>query len=801
MNGESKALVLLAVFGAFVLQAAQAVSLDGEWRLDYFPQPDDGAVRSLPLPDGLDLKSVKATVPGNCELDLVNAGILPPLEVGMNAWLLRPYEGYQWLYSREFTAPELKNGERLRLRFDAVDTLADVFINGVKIGECENMLIPHVFDVTKAVKNGTSNTLQVLIRSVMFAARDEIVGQLGHFIGNCGDAEPFRKAFHMGGWDILPRAFVAGLSRSVCLETVGPSRIDCVNWMVKKWDAKKNTASVNVYSRIRSPWSNIEKAKVRYSLVRNGRTAFEDVRPYHSTQNCIGFDFENPDLWWPRGSGEPALYDASIELLSASGDVLAADRRRIGIRTIRLERDDCYSNDRPGQFLFRVNGEPIFMHGTNWVPVDSLHGRDHLLIDSLLEMLVDLNCNMVRVWGGGVYELDRFYDWCDENGILVWQDFMMGCAVFPQNPQFLEKFRREVLDVVLRLRDHPSIAIWSGNNENDYFHAYRVGRELGPDPNRDRPSREIVPEVLKEFDVSRPYVPSSPYVSPDVFLGKAKQSEEHLWGGATYWKSGYYTNNPAWFIGETGYHGCPKLESLRAMMSEGCVYPWTNSADKTSFNHEWRYKATTPFMDPKLQPVLWRRPQMYVDTVRRMFGFVPENLEDFVEASEIVQAEALKYWIEMHRGRKFVKSNGILWWNLRDGWPVLSDAVVDYYNRRKLAYFAIRGVQKDVLASVRDLDRHAIVVNDRLKSICGHVIFRDTATGRILLERDFEIGSNSVLDLGAIDFSGLAAKGVIAIDGSAEGVDLRNHYLYGEQPFVLSDVRNWLKDRPIYDSK
>ena len=132
MNGESKALVLLAVFGAFVLQAAQAVSLDGEWRLDYFPQPDDGAVRSLPLPAGLDLKSVKATVPGNCELDLVNAGILPPLEVGMNAWLLRPYEGYQWLYSREFTAPELKNGERLRLRFDAVDTLADVFIFCIK---------------------------------------------------------------------------------------------------------------------------------------------------------------------------------------------------------------------------------------------------------------------------------------------------------------------------------------------------------------------------------------------------------------------------------------------------------------------------------------------------------------------------------------------------------------------------------------------------------------------------------------------------------------------------------------------
>ena len=794
--------MVIAVISLLALcSGARQIDLSGEWTLDYWPEPDDGAVRTLPLPDGLETARVRATVPGNCELDLVKAGVLPPLEVGMNTWLLRPYEGYQWLYSRTFEAPVLRAGERLRLRFDAVDTLADVFINGEKIGECDNMLVPQVFDVTKRVRPGATNALQVLIRSVMMAARDEVIGQLGHFTGGGGDAEPFRKAFHMGGWDILPRAFVAGLSRPVTLEVVGPSRIDCVNWMVKKWDAKTKTASLNVYSRIRSPWSNIEKAKVRYRLVRDGKTAFEDVRPYHCTQNFIEFAFANPDLWWPRGAGEPALYEASIELLDEGGGTLAADRRRIGIRTIRLERDDCYSKDRPGQFLFRVNGVPIFMHGTNWVPVDALHGRDDRLIGPLLDMLVDLNCNMVRVWGGGVYESDRFYDWCDEHGILVWQDFMMGCAVFPQNPQFLEKFRREAVDVVLRLRDHPSLAIWSGNNENDYFHAVRVGRDLAPDPNRDRPSREVVPEVLKEFDVSRPYVPSSPYVAPDVFLGKAKPAEEHLWGGATYWKSGYYTNNPAWFIGETGYHGCPKVESLREMMSEGCVYPWTNRADLTSFNREWRYKATAPFMDPKFQPFLWRRPQMYVDTVRRMFGFVPDDLETFVEASEIVQAEALKYWIEMHRGRKFTRSNGLLWWNLRDGWPVLSDAVVDYYNRRKLAYFAIRGVQKDVLAAVRDLDRHAIVVNDRLEPVSGHVDFRDVASGRTLLSRAFEVGANAVLDLGPLDFAGLAARGAVAIDGSAAGVDLRNHYLYGEQPFDLNLVRKWLADRPVYDRK
>ena len=785
------------VCGGLLSAFAFGLSLDGAWRLDYFPQPDDAPIRTLPLT--VAYETVAAEVPGNCELDLVRAGVLPPAEVGLNARALRPYEGYQWLYTKTFTAPSLQPGERFSLRFEMIDTLADVFVNGVKVGEAENMFIPHRFDVTKAVRPGAENVVQVLIRSVMLAARDEVIGQLGHFTGGGGDAEPFRKAFHMGGWDILPRVFAAGLCRSVALDVLRPERIDCVNWIVKDYDPKKREAAMNAYARIRAPWSRIERATVRYTLSRNGTVAFEETRPFHFAQNYITFKLSRPDLWWPRGFGESALYDARIELLDAEGVVLAADARKIGIRTIELVREDWRSKESPGQFLVKVNGEPCFMRGTNWVPVDAFHGRDDRLMGPVLDMLADLNCNMVRVWGGGVYESDRFYDWCDANGVLVWQDFMMGCAVFPQNPTFLANFRREVLETVLRLRNHPSLAIWSGNNEVDMFYQARVGKRLAPDPNRDKPSREIIPDVLMEFDVTRPYLPSSPYYSPAVAAGLAQPSEKHLWGGCSYYKAPFYTNSVARFVSETGYHGCPRVDSLREMFTAESVYPWRDVADRSSWKDEWRFKATAPLMDKKFQPVLWNRLNMIRYPVERVFGTLPEDLEDYVEASEIVQAEALKYFVEFHRVNKFGRSNGLLWWNLRDGWPVISDAVVDYYNRRKMAYFAIRGVQRDVLAAVRDLDRHAVLVNDRLHPAKGSVRYVDAEMGRVLLARDVEIPANATLDLGALPLGGLPVQGAVLIDGNVDGVDLRNHYLRGEPPFVLADVRKWLKGRPLYD--
>ncbi len=259
-----------------------SLSLDGEWRLDFFPQPATGLVRALPL--SVPHETVPATVPGNCELDLARTGLLPPPEIGLNALAWRRYEGHQWLYSRTFPAPDIPAGGHAFLVFEGIDTLADIFLNGEKIGEAANMLVPHRFDVTSRLHPG-ENTVQVLLRSAFLEAK-AYDAAMHSFQDGTADRAFIRKAAHMGGWDIFPRLFVSGLWRSVS------------------------------------------------------------------------------------------------------------------------------------------------------------------------------HCNLLRVWGGGVYEPDSFYDWCDEHGILVWQDFMTGCAQTPQNDAYAAATGAETRSVVLRLRNHPCLALW-----------------------------------------------------------------------------------------------------------------------------------------------------------------------------------------------------------------------------------------------------------------------------------------------------------------------------------------------------
>jgi beta-mannosidase len=783
----------LAAMGA---QAAVKVSLDGEWRLDYFPQPDDGPIRELPL--SVPAKTVKASVPGNCELDLVNAGVLPPPELGMNILKLRPYEGYQWLYTKTFRKPAVSAGQRVMLEFEGVDTLADIFLNGRKIGETSNMLIPHKFNVTKLLKDG-DNTVQVLIRSVMCEAQYMTIGELGYSMGDSlADAEPFRKAGHMGGWDIFPRAFVSGLWRGVSLNVQDPVRIDNTAWIVRAVGVSTRRADLMVTCRVQAPFKHIGNANIKYVISRNGKVFAERTRRLDTYQNLASFYVENVDLWWPRGMGEPALYDASIEITADGGEVLARHTEKIGFRTIKLEREDVYGPDRPGQFLFRINGEPCYVRGSNWVPLDAFHCRDGQFLKSTLEMFADLNCNMVRVWGGGVYEPDEFFDFCDANGLMVWQDFMTGCSVFPQNDEYAKATETEVRTIVLKYRNRASLVLWSGNNENDCAFRWKLGA-LARDPNGERSSRVTIPNVLYEFDVTRPYLPSSPYESPDVVAKKAQPSEMHLWGARAYYKVPYYTNSPCWFASEMGYHGMPNRALLEKVMSKDAVYPWKGTPAKfekdhrkLEWNDEWQLRASNPLL--RRDNWLIRRNDLMTNQIRIMFGGVDTDLDTFIVQSQIIQAEAMKTFCELFRSRKFTRFNGLVWWNVRDGWPQLSDAVVDYYGGKKPAYYALKAVQQDQLAMLRD-DHSAWAVNDTRRPVKGHAIYRDKASGKVLLDCDYEVAANSKIQIGTVPFSG---QGLIEIEYTVEGRKYRNHFLYGEPPFKWSEVKEWMKDTVLW---
>lgn len=774
-----------------VVASAETINLNGAWQLDYFPQPDRAPVRSLPLT--VPHKTVEATVPGTCEMELVKIGELPAPEVGLNATKFRLYEGYQWLYSRKFMAAKPTGNSRATLVFDGIDTLADVFVNGQKVGEAANMLIPHRFDVTDVLRDG-ENEVAVLLRSVMMEAREQTIGQLGrrHASGG-GDDERVRKAAHMGGWDIFPRLYVSGLWRGVRLEVDTGEVIDQPAWIVTGLDPVKRFASLTVQCRVRAPFSRLDHAKLRYTVARNGKTVMQKECPFVTFQNIVEWiPMYNIELWWPRGWGAQALYDATIALVDETGKVLATNTTKIGFRRIELEYADNYGKDKPGQFLFRVNGQPCYIRGTNWVPLDSIHSRDDQFLEPTLELIEDLNCNMVRVWGGGVYESDRFYELCDEKGLMVWQDFMTGCQPYPQDDEYAKVTREEILSTVLRLRNHPSIALWSGNNEIDWsfcWHACDPQRRRNP--NDDRNSRRTIPNVLFEYDVTRDYLPSSPYWSPDVVNGKAKPAEEHLWGVRGYYKVDGYTNAPCYFASEMGYHGCPNVESLKRMMTSDCVFPWLNPSapwDKLEWNREWQLKATNPYDTPG-HYIYPKRNALMTNQCRLMFGDVPRKLEDFVIASQVVQSEALKTFIELFRSRKFTRMNGLIWWNVRDGWPIISDAVVDYYGGKKRAYYTIKNVQQDQLVCVTD-DGNVHAVNDTLKPVTGRVKITDRESGKVLLEKEYEVAANGVCVIGRVAWQG---QGMLDIAYEQGGTKLSNWFLYGEIPFNFNKIKEWMK--------
>ncbi len=747
------------------------MSLDGAWSLSYRLQQEGG-----------EWKTISATVPGDALIDLERAGVIPDPMVGTNAWGLFRYEQMEWKYARNFPAPALKPGETARLRFEGVDTRAAYFLNGERIGASENMFVPQTFDVTGRL--APTNRLEVLIRSPLGLP---LLGVLGRSRVGGTDVETVRKAQHSFGWDIMPRLVSPGIWRSVTLDVLPPERFGDVHWFVMNVNANARTALVRVDCQILAPWRHLHASTLRLTLSRNGKVAARTEHVVRFFQTRDNMYVRNAALWWPRGTGrEPSLYDATAELLDGEGRVLARDERKIGLRTVRLERADWYSPENPGTFRFLINGEPTFVKGTDWSPMDALHSRDAQHLPKCLAMVEDLNCNMIRVWGGGVYEPDAFFDFCDEKGVMVWQDFMMGNVSPPQDEDFARVIYDEAKQVVVRFRSHPSIVLWNANNEIDRSTASVMG-PYAPDPNLERISRDILPRVLRDFDPMRPYIPSSPYWTPDVVAGKAKLSQEHLWGPRERWfKDAYWTNAPTTFVSEMGCHGCPSLESLKKMMTKEGVYPWPDPSDPFHFNDEWCCKSTQAYPDYP-RGMGHGRNSLMPRQVKTMFGSVPRDVAAFVDQSQIYQAEAVKYWIEMFRSRKG-RTWGIMWWNLRDGWPIISDGIVDYYYNRKRAYDAIKSVQGDQLVLLDDAHR-LIAVNDTLAPVSGKVKAVDVASGKTLFDGACNIPANGKMTV--TDALPLSGQGMLKIVYTFGGVERVNRALYGEPPFRYSDYLEW----------
>ena len=255
------------------------------------------------------------------------------------------------------------------------------------------------------------------------------------------------------------------------------------------------------------------------------------------------------------------------------GELIHTREMSFGIRDVELEREDPLDGKK-GQFRFLINGVEVMCKGSNWVPLDAFHSRDAERYDEALALFKDVGCNIIRCWGGNVYEDHKFFDYCDRNGIMVWQDFAMACASYPEDERFQKLMAEEVKAVARKLRSHPSLIVWSGDNEVD------SGAQFHWDPDENSITRRVIPHVLHQHDWGRPYLPSSPYITHAMdAAGECSQRhgshlvEDHLWGPRDYHKSDFYANNLAHFVSETGYHGCPSLESIKKFITPEKVWP------------------------------------------------------------------------------------------------------------------------------------------------------------------------------------------------------------------------------------
>ena len=738
------------------------MTLNGTWTLRGKPQGRDAGPITLP-----------AAVPCEAALALSEAGYLPrDLFMGMNILETGQYEDWEWWYETTFSVPTPENNTWLIFR--GVDCEAEYFLNGQKLGESRNAFTAHEFRIDGILRAG-ENTLTVHLTSAVVAAHGESYDLFS--LAVAGRQYPtdvaLRRPAHSNGWDIFPRAVTCGIWRDVLLEVR-----DTIRFTQAFFDFS-HPSGPRFCFETESAWADFRDVEIEISAS-CGDSVISVRRPIRAKAGWIGFRVEQPKLWWPFGYGEQNLYDAVLRIY-ACGQPVHEKKTRFGIRSVELQRTDV-TDGVNGCFRFLVNGVEIMCRGANWVPLDVFHSRDASRYEQALALAKDLGCTILRCWGGGVYEDHAFYDFCDENGILIWQDFMMACYTYPQTERYFAQLREEAAAVIRELRHHPCILLWS-DNECDY--PYRAARDARPSMNRI--TRELLGEAVRLNDVGRPYLPSSPYIDDRTLTDRAlTPPEDHLWGPRDYYKSDFYKQSRAHFVSETGYHGCPSMESVRKFITPDHVWPYYP-------NSEWNLHST----DQNDQP--WRVLLMEKQ-VRQIFGTVPTDPDDYALASQISQAEAKKYFIERIRVDR-PRRSGIIWWNLLDGWPQMSDAVVGYHFDRKLAYHYIKRAQAPFTVAANELAdwRLPIVAcNDTQDTLHGQLRVHDADTGETLFEGSFTAQPNTSTVLVRLEIF-YSERRLLLFDWTLSDHDNpavsptgRNHYLCGYPPYDFNLYKSWI---------
>lgn len=629
---------------------------------------------------------MSARVPGTVHQDLLDHGRLPDPFYGMNEQKVQWVEKEDWLYRTVFTvtADQLKS-DAAWLTFEGLDTYADVYLNGSLLLKADNMFVGHKLAVKDVLREG-ENRLMIRFRSPVEETAPQWDTDGFNYPADNDHSEKrmsvyTRKAPYSYGWDWGIRLATSGIWRPVKLTFCNGAAID--DFFVRQQEVTEQVAKVDNQLEINNVTTTPKEAQVKvvYAYGEQADTLTRTVvlQPGKNSLSMPAW-IEKPHLWMPNGWGDPALYTFTATV-SVDGKEVASREETIGLRSIRVVMED----DKDGKsFYFEVNGKPMFAKGSNYIPGDAL--LPNMTGERYARLFEDIraaNMNMVRVWGGGIYEDDRFYEEADRNGILVWQDFIFACTTYPHDPTFLKRVSEEAVYNMRRLRNHASLAMWCGNNEiyegmrywgwKDKYSPV-VWKEMTE--GYDVLFRQLLPELVAANDPGRFYMHGSPYEANWGRPESWKIADSHNWGtwyGQKPFES-LDTEIPR-FMSEYGFQAFPEMKTIRMFASPE------------------DYELESPVMNAHQKASIGN---FLIKKTMALYYKVPEKFEDLIYAGLILQGQGMRHGIEAHR-RHRPYCMGSLPWQLNDSWPVVSWSSIDYYGNWKAMHYQIRRAFAPVL--------------------------------------------------------------------------------------------------------
>ena len=688
-----------------------------------------------------DTQKYKATIPGTVHTDLFQNKLIPDPFFGANEKKLQWIENESWEYETYFSLSKSEFlNQNIDLEFDGLDTYATVYLNGKVVLEANNMFRKWVVSAKSCLKKD-NNHLKIIFHSAVKKAKEE-AKKLPYTLPE-NERIFVRKAQYQFGWDWAPRFVTAGIWQKVQLKFWNSAKIENV-----RYDQKVLNNEIALLDII----CTIDAQKMgKYQI-------YFGEKPYHFNLKKgintvkISVEFKKPIFWWSNGLGVPHQYVFQFELRYRKVK-LEQKELKIGLRTIELVQQ---KDDKGTGFAFKLNGKMVYMKGANFIPPDSFLPR---VKDSTYKSLVEnariANMNMLRVWGGGVYPDEAFYDACDNSGILVWQDFMFACAMYPGDEKFVENVKQEVIYQVNRLQNHPSLALWCGNNESDegwhnwgwqkqFKYTKADSTQIWNDYKK--VFHDVIPSTLDSLVSKEKNVYWSS--SPSIGWGRKEsltQGDSHYWG--IWWgKEPFevYKTKVARFMSEYGFQGMPNVETLKKVVAETDLN-FSSEAFKNHQKHPIGFETIKEYMERDFK--------------------VPIKFEDYIYVSQLLQADGMKTGMEVHRRAK-PYNMGTLYWQFNDCWPVTSWSSLDYFgNWKAFHYQAKRGFENVLISVSEENDYYKVyVINDNFDKYSDKLNLELVSfNGKSLWQtsKEITVGENSsavVFEIPKADFSNYDLK-------------------------------------------